>query len=511
MTWYLPAEIAHVTISLLLAVMYLYMYFNDRRAFLLLWFFSWSCLVVKFVMELLLFQGYQHIAIIAIGQISALIAFVTLTGGTLLFLERTLPRYWAPLTSLLIVWIIGANILRQPEMAVLLPVLVFSLIIFVYTGWCCLVKSKEQPDRLIYNIIGYSFILCGLHLLDYPWLRPIEWFAPWGYFIAALLGLLIGCGLVLAYYQKIKLSLDASESLYFSIFESSGTPLLILDKEFRLVDANAACEKLFKTERQDMKGHRWSDYVRRDDLGKVLNLFPRQLKTSHMKSFECRGIDKLGGEREVMITLSPIPATGQYVASLVDVTERKRAEEAVRHLAMHDPLTDLPNRKFLMETLPRQMLNARYQKTKLGVFFLDLDNFKDINDRYGHEAGDKSLCLAASVIRQAAPDSDMVARVGGDEFVILLNGIASQQELASFAEKILSAFSEALSQVDHTHRLGLSIGISCYPDDDDRPEGLLRKADQAMYVAKSQGGNGYAVFADPDSTYKPNKMSSDLY
>jgi hypothetical protein len=95
-------------------------------------------------MEVLLFQGYQYAAIIAMGQISALLAFATLTGGTLLFLKRNLPRYWAPLTSLLIVWIIGANIFRQPELTVLFPVLVFSFIIFIHTGWCCLVKAGKN-------------------------------------------------------------------------------------------------------------------------------------------------------------------------------------------------------------------------------------------------------------------------------------------------------------------------------------------------------------------------------
>jgi diguanylate cyclase (GGDEF)-like protein len=181
---------------------------------------------------------------------------------------------------------------------------------------------------------------------------------------------------------------------------------------------------------------------------------------------------------------------GGIVGVRTDVTELKASEERIRHLANHDPLTGLPNRRLLEDRMERAFILARRNRTQVGALVLDLDNFKLVNDREGHRAGDDVLRAVAARLRSFIREADTVARHGGDEFVVLVPELHDAEDAVRVAEKIVAGIAQPIEVGDRQYRIGASIGIAVYPGDAENADGLLRCADQAMYAVKQGGGSG---------------------
>ena len=185
----------------------------------------------------------------------------------------------------------------------------------------------------------------------------------------------------------------------------------------------------------------------------------------------------------------------QFIVGIIrDITKRKQLEETIRHQAFYDPLTDLPNRRLFVEYLTLEMAEARRNRRKLAVLFLDLDHFKKINDTLGHETGDKLLKEVAQRLKSSIRESDRAARLGGDEFNILLSDITYPEEAVIIVRKILETCNEAYTISGHELNITFSIGISVYPDDGQHVEDLMRNADMAMYNAKERGRNTFRFY-----------------
>lgn len=178
-----------------------------------------------------------------------------------------------------------------------------------------------------------------------------------------------------------------------------------------------------------------------------------------------------------------------YVAIFSDITERKAAEDHVRHLAHHDGLTNLPNRMLLMERLSHALAHAHRHGQRVAVMFLDLDRFKNINDTLGHTVGDQLLKSVAERLTECVREDDTVARLGGDEFVIILEEVCSIQDVAGVAQKLVHALEQPVMLERQEVFATTSIGISVYPDDGDNADTLIKHADTAMYRAKEGGRN----------------------
>ena len=182
---------------------------------------------------------------------------------------------------------------------------------------------------------------------------------------------------------------------------------------------------------------------------------------------------------------------------LLEEKERERAaqEERIRHQAYHDPLTGLPNRASFTEHLEEAMRRAKRAGWPLALLFLDLDLFKRVNDCLGHDAGDRLLRVAAERIRRAVREADMLFRMGGDEFTVLLEDVRGPEEAAMVATRVLETIAEPLQLQHHEIAVTSSVGIALYPRDDLVGERLVKAADTAMYRAKELGRNRYAFFA----------------
>ena len=202
------------------------------------------------------------------------------------------------------------------------------------------------------------------------------------------------------------------------------------------------------------------------------------------------------GERidvEAYATATELAGRPAVLGTLLDITERKRAEARILEEAYKDPLTSLSNGMRFTERLRRQLAEARRQNRRLAIVYIDLDRFKFINDTWGHSVGDHFLQSLALRLTRRVREVDTVARVGGDEFVILMPDIRQTENLSSIAQKLLAAVARPVEVEGRTLEVTASIGIACYPDDGEESEVLLRNADTAMRQAKELGPNGFQL------------------
>jgi diguanylate cyclase (GGDEF)-like protein/PAS domain S-box-containing protein len=179
---------------------------------------------------------------------------------------------------------------------------------------------------------------------------------------------------------------------------------------------------------------------------------------------------------------------------LEEITDRKRLEERTRHMAQHDALTNLPNRRMLLNLLENALHSAHRRGQRIALLFLDLDRFKIINDTLGHETGDALLKAVARRLTARVRRSDLVARLGGDEFTVLLPDLQHAEQAAEVATSLLQCFEHPYHVLAHSLYITTSIGISVYPNDSDTAEGMLRCADAAMYDAKEGGTNTFRFY-----------------
>jgi len=232
------------------------------------------------------------------------------------------------------------------------------------------------------------------------------------------------------------------------------------------------------------------------EQAKVLREYARRA-IEEGEEFEYDLQAKLPGGRTTHFaaTMRPIKDENGRVSKLFgtvqDITERKRAEEKLAYMASHDPLTGLLNRMLFNDRLTLELAHAHRNRRKLALMLLDLDHFKDVNDTLGHSVGDQLLRLVGKRLTSVLRKSDSVARMGGDEFMLILPEIGRVKDAAKTAKKILEAVREPFVLDDHQLHITTSIGIALYPDGGEDGDTLVKNAEIAMYRAKDQGRDNY--------------------
>jgi diguanylate cyclase (GGDEF)-like protein/PAS domain S-box-containing protein len=223
-----------------------------------------------------------------------------------------------------------------------------------------------------------------------------------------------------------------------------------------------------------------------DDRDATMQQAQRVMSGAQQRHFRNRYIHKDGHSVDIQWSACWLPEYGVRIGVAHEVTELRRAERELEHRATHDPLTGLPNRHRLQHELQYALEHAARTRNGLAVLYLDLDGFKRINDQYGHDVGDRLLRAAGQRLHKGLRQGDLMARVGGDEFVALLPGCCDAQAAGTVAEGLRACLKLPVDLPEGVFHLDASIGIACFPRDGGDPDALLARADRAMYEAKRE-------------------------
>lgn len=219
---------------------------------------------------------------------------------------------------------------------------------------------------------------------------------------------------------------------------------------------------------------------------------------------------KDGTEFVADIALGPIgrPGSHQTVAAIRDATERTKLESDLKHRALHDPLTDLPNRNLFFDRLKHAMLAFRRDRLPVALVMLDLDGFKTINDSFGHVAGDEVLRKLSLQLQTGLRSTDTVARIGGDEFAWILPSMAGPDAAVRRVRALLRSVNRTYAFRGKQVQVGVSAGLALFPDNGRNADALMRHADLALYTAKRQGG-GLAFIGSPGRSSRVRAARSE--
>ena len=278
-----------------------------------------------------------------------------------------------------------------------------------------------------------------------------------------------------------------------SVFDNASEGIVITDPAARIIDVNAAFCAITGYRREDVLGQTPGMLASgRQDAAFYRDMWATLVETGQW-SGEIWNRRRDGAVYAELLRISSVRgADGQvthYVGIFTDVTVQKRNQETLERLAHYDILTGLPNRALMLDRLTMMMAQADRHDGHLALCYLDLDGFKEVNDRWGHASGDELLLQAAERMRGLLRAGDTVARLGGDEFVLLLSEVTSEDEARRVTDRVLAAVSAPYEISGETARVTTSVGVALYPEHGNTAEHLLRNADQAMYRAKRQGKN----------------------
>jgi diguanylate cyclase (GGDEF)-like protein/PAS domain S-box-containing protein len=313
--------------------------------------------------------------------------------------------------------------------------------------------------------------------------------------------------------RSIQMRLEESESLHRFIVNNSPDMIYLLDQDGKFAFVNERIETLLGFKQDEVIGEHFSTLIFQDDLEQANFTFNERrtgdrATTNVELRLRCKDCDlpRHFESRSVSIELSSIGIytlnqnqSRQFIGTYGvarDITDRKQAEELIRYQLYHDLLTNLPNRSLFRDRLNMAMAQARRSSRRVAVLYLDMDRFKIVNDSLGHFIGDELLQQVAHRLKTGIREADTLARVGGDEFNLLIPEISSEEDARSLAKKILKLFLDPFHIGEEEIFVSFSIGISLYPDHGDSREALIKNADIAMYQVKYTGKNGYAFYAE---------------
>jgi diguanylate cyclase (GGDEF)-like protein/PAS domain S-box-containing protein len=288
------------------------------------------------------------------------------------------------------------------------------------------------------------------------------------------------------------------------VFQNAAEGVLITDIEGIILSVNPAFTQITGYTKEEIVGQRPSKLKSGIQNAGFYEAFWRHLREEGGWQGEIYNRKKNGEIYPQWLTINAARDSDgrilSYIAVFSDLSKLLQTEKHLAHLALHDALTDLPNRLLLQERLSSTLAQSKRSASEFTLIFIDLDHFKPINDLHGHDVGDLALREAANRLAGTLREMDTVARLGGDEFVILAPGLAGAENIGRVCHKVLEAFAPSFWVGGKELSLGASLGCAEYPRHGQDGQTLLKNADSAMYRAKSAGGNGYEIFAGTVST-----------
>lgn len=476
---------------------------------------------------------------IVIAQALTMTGWLVIDAGTVLAAGRRPPWKSASAVLVVAVALVGWYAVVQPDFAMrTIAVTVATVAFDLYTAHACLRFDRGSRRTTFRILAALLFILSASAIVKshaYVESGSADMFhGGWAisqFYVLSLVSIVVGTvvfvllsaqqmqedlDLELAAHQRDKEAIARSEAKYHRLFDATSDAVMMLGRD-RFTGCNRAALAMFgcRTEEEfcSYTPAALSPPLQPDGTDSTAMAkahIDKAVREGH-HGFEWvhRRVDSAAlFTAEVKLDTVTIDGEKILQATARDISERKRMEEDIRQLAFFDTLTGLPNRRLLVDRLTMAMASSRRTGYHGALLFLDLDNFKALNDAHGHHVGDLLLCEVASRLRGSVREMDTVARFGGDEFVILVGQLqvdsaASRHTAESVAQKILTLLSlpyvlatqrADVGQLDIEHRCSVSIGVTLFRGHDVGREELMRRADSAMYAAKRAGRRGVSFF-----------------
>ncbi|WP_330212766.1 sensor domain-containing diguanylate cyclase [Pseudomonas sp. Z18(2022)] len=277
------------------------------------------------------------------------------------------------------------------------------------------------------------------------------------------------------------------QALYPKLIHLMLDTVFVVDSDNQIVFVSDACEALLGYRADELIGTPITNYMHPEDLARTRASIVRVMNGKPHVDFRNRYIRKDGSVVHILWAAFWSEEVGARIGVARDITALTQAEEELRFLAHHDPLTALTNRSLFNDRLDEALQAAHHHKNPLALLFLDVNDFKGINDVHGHAMGDRVLCVIARRLEGCVRESDLVARMGGDEFTVLLADIQSPEAVSAKVQQILAVMAQPLSAEFGAVRMpSCSIGVAFYPADGADADSLLSHADGEMYRVKRQ-------------------------
>lgn len=337
-------------------------------------------------------------------------------------------------------------------------------------------RAHPSTEVRLFALMSLMFGLAGLafpfsNLWDATW---------WVWHILRLVAYGLSLGYVADLFLQLFKKLKDNEALLRTVLENLDSGIVTVNASGIILSCNPAVERMFGYS----SGHL---------LGREMKVLMR----SHCDSTHGQRADDSCFPMDMDLSLAT-HGNQVYILQIIDITEHRMREQQLSHQAHHDTLTQLPNRLLFMDRLSQSIAQAHRHKQIFAMMFLDLDNFKLINDRLGHPAGDRLLAQVAQRLNLCIREGDTVARLGGDEFVLIVLDINTIEDCETVARKILGAISLDFELTGKSYPITCSIGISLYPLHGTDAEALIIHADTAMYQVKMKGRNSYCLYDAPE-------------
>lgn len=357
-------------------------------------------------------------------------------------------------------------------------ILVATAILFVGLS-----KRQISPyyRRQISVLVMIAFVPLVVNVIYVLRIGPMPWFdlTPMAFAVS-------GASLLIAlrYFHLIDLSPIARNA----VFENMIDGVIVLDTRRRIIDMNPAIRAVLGREMHQLYGN--------DAVAIFAEWLPAGVLQSDDGVHTVQIAQQNNPERWFDLRVSALPRGRGWLLVLRDITDRHLMQERLNAMAYYDYLTGLPNRAMANDHLQKELARARRRQTRVAVLYLDVDGFKSVNDTLGHAVGDHLLQVIAERLRACIRESDTAARMGGDEFILIVSDLANPSFARITAERILTAFVEPIILDAHPIPITVSIGIAAAPEDGADADTLIRQADDAMYQAKARGKNAYVMDGD---------------
>ena len=481
MAWELVSLISAISGLVTLFIIYAYLFIVDKKKFIAFWALSWVTWLFNYYFMLMIYKSSLDRLYILGSQVCFLLSSFFLIIGTYIFLNKKIPEKAALIFAVNMIWLVVSISQGFSFYVITIPVTLTLSFIHIWTGLLFL-KNKNVKGN-IELFVGSTFILWGLHQIDYPFINITYGFSPGAFFIAALLGVTSIAGVLILYIQVSRKELELSEERFRMLTDNAQDIVyrfeLIPEARFEYV--SPASEKMLGYSPEDFyrnpyifmsiihpeEKERFESFYKNPAL---LNkpVVTRIINKNGMVSWvEFRNTLTYGEDGELL----------KIEGIIRDVTEQKEKENEIKYLSFYDKLTNLYNRAFFEAELKR--LDTERQ-LPLTIVVGDVNGLKLLNDTFGHKEGDRLLKIVSGIIKRSCRNEDIIARYGGDEFIILLpktDKIMAQNITRRIKENIMAAMDEVLP-------ISISLGLATKEGVNQSVDDVIKEAEDNMYTNK---------------------------